>query len=172
MPEVKIANLKGPKGDKGSIWYKGTGITGTNTSAAIYSASGVTYAYVNDFYINFADSNHVYICTTEGNASTAKWSYCGSIKGDTNPTTQYSVSIPASGWTASGSKYVNTVSVTGITANTQIAITILAPALASDSTYLSAFYKIECGDTAAGKITFTASEKLSVDISLILLEVG
>lgn len=62
------------------MWYKGTGITGTSTTAAIYSGSGVTNSRVNDLYLNTSTGN-VYQCTTAGAASVAKWIYIGCIKG-------------------------------------------------------------------------------------------
>lgn len=67
-----------------TTWYSGTGITGTSTTATIFSGSGVTNAKVNDQYLNIgtdANNGNVYKCTTAGNASTAKWVYTGNIKG-------------------------------------------------------------------------------------------
>ncbi len=81
---------KGEKGDpgatgvRGSQWYRGTGITGTSTTATVFSGSGVSSALVNDMYLN-ADTGAVYTCTTDGAASVAKWVYSGSIKGATGP---------------------------------------------------------------------------------------
>lgn len=66
---------------KGTSVYTGTGITGTNGTATVFSGSGVTYAKVNDLYINPSTGN-VYQCYTEGNASTATWKYGGCLKGN------------------------------------------------------------------------------------------
>jgi len=63
-------------------WYSGTGITGTSTTATVFSGSGVASAAVGDMYLN-SSTGYFYECTTAGNASTAKWVYKGSIKGPT-----------------------------------------------------------------------------------------
>ena len=107
MARLLIGNIKGPKGDKGekgdmgtqgptgptgspgakgatgtrgSMWYRGTAITGTSTTAKVFSGSGITSALVNDMYLNTSTSN-VYQCAKSGNASTATWAYIGCIKG-------------------------------------------------------------------------------------------
>lgn len=75
---------KGATGTRGSQWFNGTGITGTSTTATIFSGSGVSSALVGDYYINSgtgADRGRVYRCTTAGAASAAKWVYAGSIVG-------------------------------------------------------------------------------------------
>ena len=61
-------------------WYSGTGITGTSTTPTIFSGSGITKANVDDQYLNTSTGN-TYVCTTAGNAATAKWKYTGNIKG-------------------------------------------------------------------------------------------
>lgn len=72
-------SLKGDKGDRGTTWYSGTAITGTSTTPASY-ATGIASAIVGDHYINTSTQN-VYVCTTAGNASTAKWKYEENFKG-------------------------------------------------------------------------------------------
>ena len=72
----------GSAGARGSLWYSGTGITGTSTTATIFSNSGVSNALVNDYYLN-TSTGYVYKCTVAGAASVAKWVYVGSIKGST-----------------------------------------------------------------------------------------
>lgn len=72
----------GATGTRGSQWYRGTGITGTSTTATIFSGSGVSSALVNDMYLN-TSTGYVYTCTVAGAASVAKWKYSGSIKGAT-----------------------------------------------------------------------------------------
>lgn len=71
---------QGPQGTAGGRWYTGTGITGTSTTAAVFSGSGVADAVVGDMYLNTETSNF-YRCTLAGGASTAKWAYAGSSKG-------------------------------------------------------------------------------------------
>lgn len=71
---------QGAAGTPGSLWYHGTGITGTSTTAAAFSGSGVSSARVNDLYLNTSTGN-VYKCTVAGAASAAKWIYLCSIKG-------------------------------------------------------------------------------------------
>jgi hypothetical protein len=89
MKELLIGNVKGPTG---TTWYSGTGITGTSTTETVYPSSGITAAMVDDYYINFSESDHVYVCTLSGNAATAKWKYVGtllpgySLTFDTTPT--------------------------------------------------------------------------------------
>ena len=73
---------QGTTGTTGSQWYSGTGITGTSTTATIFSNSGVASARVNDHYLNTTTGN-TYKCTVAGAASAAKWVYDGNIKGAT-----------------------------------------------------------------------------------------
>lgn len=54
--------------------YAGTTIGGTNTTARVVSKSGVKSAAKNDTYLN-TEKGHVYICSTGGDASAAKWKY-------------------------------------------------------------------------------------------------
>ena len=70
----------GKTGTRGSYWYRGTAITGTSTTATIFSSSGITSALVNDMYLN-TSTGYVYTCTVAGAAAAAKWVYSGSIKG-------------------------------------------------------------------------------------------
>ncbi|NOV63485.1 carbohydrate-binding protein [Clostridium beijerinckii] len=72
----------GATGTRGSQWYSGTAITGTSTTATIFSSSGITSALAGDQYLN-TSTGYVYNCTVSGNAATAKWVYSGSIKGAT-----------------------------------------------------------------------------------------
>lgn len=93
--EIVIGNVKGPEGpegpkgetgetgatgQRGSKWFDGTGITGTSTTATVFSGSGITEALVDDQYLNTSNGN-TYRCTVAGNASTAKWVYTGNLKG-------------------------------------------------------------------------------------------
>lgn len=75
----------GATGTIGSQWYSGTGITGTSTTATVFSGSGVAAARVNDMYLN-TSTGYTYKCTVAGAASAAKWVYSGSIKGATGST--------------------------------------------------------------------------------------
>ncbi|MBR2838980.1 MAG: hypothetical protein IKE55_09370 [Kiritimatiellae bacterium] len=54
--------------------YKGTGITGTSTTAKVFEKSGVAKAASGDKYLN-TTTGHNYKCTVAGNAKTAKWQY-------------------------------------------------------------------------------------------------
>ena len=71
---------KGETGQRGSRWNSGTAITGTSSTATVFSSSGITDALVNDMYLNIETGN-VYRCTAAGAASAAKWVYAGNIKG-------------------------------------------------------------------------------------------
>lgn len=76
--------FKGTGGDSAQ-WYSGTGITGTSTTATIFSGSGIAAAKVGDMYLN-TDTMNTYRCTVAGAASVAKWVYVGNIKGDQGAT--------------------------------------------------------------------------------------
>lgn len=73
---------KGATGTRGSRWNAGTAITGTSTTATVFSGSGITDALVNDMYLN-TSTGCTYRCTVSGAASAAKWVYAGSLKGNT-----------------------------------------------------------------------------------------
>lgn len=72
--------LTGATGPRGSRWYEGTAITGTSTTATVFSGSGISDALANDYYWNTSTGN-VYRCTVGGAASVAKWVHVGNIKG-------------------------------------------------------------------------------------------
>ncbi len=83
-----IQGVQGPKGDtgaagqRGSAWYTGTVITGSETTGKVFSDSGIASALVNDMYLN-TSTGAVYKCTKAGAANVATWAYAGSIKGAT-----------------------------------------------------------------------------------------
>ena len=79
---VYVGNIKGATGDvgPGAVWYTGTKITGTSTTATIFSGSGITDAKVGDMYLNTSTYN-TYRCTVGGAATAAKWVYVNNIKG-------------------------------------------------------------------------------------------
>ena len=54
--------------------YAGTGITGTSTTATVFSGSGVSSAKVDDEYVN-TSTFKIYKCTVAGAPSAAKWVY-------------------------------------------------------------------------------------------------
>ena len=93
-------SLRGATGTAGK-WYTGTGITGTSTTATIFSGSGVSSAVVGDMYLN-TSTNNTYRCTTAGNASTAKWVYVCNIEGDPG-TPAVQISTVAQQWKLSTS---------------------------------------------------------------------
>ena len=59
--------------------YDGTGITGTSTTATVFSDSGVQKALPGDKYIN-TDTGNVYKCVVGGAASSATWVWIMCIK--------------------------------------------------------------------------------------------
>lgn len=83
-----LKGATGATGTRGTALSLGTAITGTSTTATIFSGSGLTSSLVNDVYLNTSTFN-MYKCTVAGNAATAKWIYIGCIKGanGTNATT-------------------------------------------------------------------------------------
>lgn len=87
MPEIdlgKVTGERGPQGTRGSLWYTGTGVTGTAAEGTVMPSSGVDDAKVDDIYLNVS-TDDIYICVLEGAADTAKWAYKGSIKGNIGP---------------------------------------------------------------------------------------
>ena len=88
MPTIdlgKVVGEQGPTGERGSVWYTGTGVTGTETSGTVMPSSEVENARVNDMYLNSSTSD-TYMCVFPGDANTAQWAWSGNIKGDTgNP---------------------------------------------------------------------------------------
>ena len=72
--------LDGEDGKDGGRWYSGTSITGTSTTATVFSGSGISSAVEGDMYLNTSTYN-TYRCTLGGDASTAKWIYVNNIKG-------------------------------------------------------------------------------------------
>ena len=118
-----VGNIKGTTGDTGNSvqWYTGTAITGTSTTAAIFSGSGITAAVVGDMYLN-TDTGNTYRCTVAGAASAAKWAYVSNIKGatgDTGPAgaDAITMSITSSG----GTIFKNTAVSTTLTAHVYVA---------------------------------------------------
>lgn len=75
----------GATGQRGSRISKGTAITGTSTTATIFSGTGITDALINDIYLN-TSTGDMYQCTVAGTASVAKWVYVCNIKGATGAT--------------------------------------------------------------------------------------
>lgn len=67
------------QGRSGNRWYPGTAVSGKSTTPTIYP-TGITYAYVNDFYFN-TDETAIYHCSTEGDQNTAKWVYDSTLTG-------------------------------------------------------------------------------------------
>lgn len=93
-------SIRGSTGT-GAKWYAGTAITGTSTTATIFSGSGISSAVVGDMYLNTSTSN-TYRCTTAGAASAAKWVYVSNIEGEKGDDGQtlYATSSTAAGTAA------------------------------------------------------------------------
>ena len=134
-------NLKGATGSKGNTgtrgtrWTIGTAITGTSTTATIFSSSGITGALVDDMYLNSSTWN-VYKCTTAGAAAAAKWIYVGCIKGaaGTNATTTAVASTSANGLMSKDMVTKLNGIATGATANTAAAAAPLVAGTAAVGT--------------------------------------
>lgn len=77
--------LNGQDGKDGGRWYSGTNITGTSTTATVFSDSGISSAVIGDMYLNTSTYN-TYRCTVAGSASVAKWVYVNNIKGQIGDT--------------------------------------------------------------------------------------
>ena len=78
--EQTTPTLKGEDGTRGSEWYAGDKLLGTNTDGMIFPDSGISDARVNDRYVNPFTGN-LYACVRAGAADVAKWAYIGNIKG-------------------------------------------------------------------------------------------
>lgn len=66
---------------RGSMWYIGNAMYGTDASGTVFPSSEINEAYENDLYLDVKDGN-VYQCIISGKSDTAKWSYQGTIKGN------------------------------------------------------------------------------------------
>jgi len=64
----------GADGANGSVWYKGTAITGTGSGMTGFPGNE------HDFYLNSTDG-YVYTCTASGTAVTATWDYVMTLTG-------------------------------------------------------------------------------------------
>jgi hypothetical protein len=114
---IAFTGATGATGTAGSVWYTGTAITGTSTTATAFSGSGIADAKVDDQYLN-TDTGNTYKCTTAGNASTAKWVYTGNIKGATGATGAAGASaITISITSSNGTIFKNTSISTVLTAH-------------------------------------------------------
>lgn len=127
---VYIGNIKGQTGEvgPGAIWYTGTKITGTSTSATSFSGSGITNAQVGDMYLNTSTYN-TYRCTVGGAASAAKWVYVSNIKGGKgDPGDPGADAITMTVTSSNGTIFKNTAVVTTLTAHVYKAGTELTAA--------------------------------------------
>lgn len=119
---------------------------------------------MNDYYINFSDSAHVYVCALAGEPDVAKWSYAGAISGAGTPITEYAITVPASGWVASGSVYTNMVTVSGMTSSIQITDMNLASSLADSDDAITGYGYLTSIETGSGQVVFTATAVPAVDL--------
>lgn len=113
---VYVGNIKGATGPTGAgaVWYTGTKITGTSTTAAIFSGSGITAAKVGDMYLNTSNFN-TYRCTTAGAAAAAKWVYVNNIKGAKGDTGADAITMTIT--SSNGTIFKNTAITTTLTAH-------------------------------------------------------
>ena len=107
----------GSTGTAGGRWYAGTGITGTSTTATVFSGSGISSAVVGDMYLNTSTYN-TYRCTVAGAASAAKWVYVNNIKGtkgDTGAAGADAITLAIT--SSNGTIFKNTAIATTLTAH-------------------------------------------------------
>lgn len=95
-------NIKGPSGTRGTLFLTGTAISGTSQSGSIFPESGISSSMTGDIYLNNNYWN-IYRCVYGGEPSVAKWSYLGTIKGETGA----AMNIGASGDLSGRSLYDN-----------------------------------------------------------------
>lgn len=147
-------NLKGntgATGTRGSVINYGTAITGTSTTATVFSGSGLSSSLVNDMYIN-TSTFYLYRCTVAGNAANAKWVYVGSIKGakGDNATTTATGTATTAGltklYTDTGTAIDGTMTQSAISnkLNNKAQSVVLAPDSNLNSITTPGFYS--CGD--------------------------
>ena len=113
---VYTGNIKGQTGNTGdgAVWYTGTKITGTSTTATVFSGSGITAAKVGDMYLNTSTYN-TYRCTVAGAASAAKWVYVNNIKGATGAPGADAITMSIT--SSNGTIFKNTAISTTLTAH-------------------------------------------------------
>ncbi len=110
MARFLIGNVKGPAGERGpkgdqgekgntgirgSKIFTGNAITGTSTTATVFSGSGVS-SEADDLYLNTSTGN-MYRCTVAGAPSVAKWIYACNIKGPQGSTPSLSGYLTTNG---------------------------------------------------------------------------
>ena len=106
--KVFLGNIKGPKGDpgekgnpgdpgpigktgvRGSRFVTGNGITGINTTPAVYD-TGIEDSLINDQYLN-QYTGDLYRCTKSGDSSTAEWVWTANLKPLTDTINAYTKS--------------------------------------------------------------------------------
>ena len=79
--ELFIGTGSGNVNMGGSMWYKGTDMSGDSTAVNAYSYSACPLVKVGDTYLNTSNGN-VYDCTTAGSGTSAKWTYKGCLRGE------------------------------------------------------------------------------------------
>lgn len=134
-------------------WYTGTGITGTSTTATIFSGSGVSSAKVGDMYLNTSTYN-TYKCTVAGAASAAKWVYVNNIKGAKGDTGAAAITMSVT--SSNGTIFKNSAVETVLTAHVyQGGVEITGSALTALGTIK--WYKDGASTAAATGQTLTIS---------------
>lgn len=78
-----------------------------------------------------------------------------------------SVTLTSSGWTLSGGVYVQTISVSGVTTNS---VLIVASAPSNSKVYGEC--GVKCVSQTAGKLTFNADNKPSVNLTANIVNLG
>ena len=155
---VYVGNIKGATGDvgPGAIWYTGTKITGTSTTATAFSGSGITAAKVGDMYLNTSTYN-TYRCTVAGAASAAKWVYVNNIKGakgDTGDAGADAITMTIT--SSNGTIFKNTAITTTLTAHVYQAGTEL------DATAIAALGTIKWYKDGSGTALSTTGTTLNI----------
>lgn len=154
-------NLKGntgATGTRGSVINYGTAITGTSTTATVFSGSGLSSSLVNDMYIN-TSTFYLYRCTVAGNAANAKWVYVGSIKGakGDNATTTATGTATTAGltklYTDTGTAIDGTMTQSAISnkLNNKAQSVVLAPDSNLNSITTPGFYSCGGGNSISNK---------------------
>lgn len=130
---VDLGDIRGLRGERGSLWYTGTAITHTTGSAT--PATGIDGARARDMYLNTSTSN-VYECTTGGDSGVAVWKFLENIRG-------------------SGSPVDTTIDMSGVNSDVKNAVHVHANACHARGDVVAIRLELDEGTFQAGHLTET-----------------
>ena len=154
---IALKGTTGSTGARGAIWYSGTAITGTSTTATVFSGSGISSAVVGDMYLNTSTGN-TYRCTTAGNASAAKWVYVDNLTGPQGETGGTGAAGAAGGRWYTGTKITGTSTTATVFSGSGISSAVVGDMYLNTST--SNYYRCTvAGAASAAKWVYAGNSK-------------